>query len=231
MVPVIFALFLWQAAAMAVQSPALPTPVAVAARLGGVWRELAVHTLTSMARLLAGAGLALVTGLTAGIALGSARGRGVGEMFSPALYAAAAVPKAALLPVVMLAFGLGGAAKAALVFLTLVFPITLACRDSVAAIPHEYFDSYRAVKASARVMLRHIILPGCAPGALAALRGGIAAGMSALFFAESFGTSRGLGYYTMDMWLRLDYPAMYLGIAMMAAVGIAVSCSRINRGA
>jgi ABC-type nitrate/sulfonate/bicarbonate transport system permease component len=59
------------------------------------------------------------------------------------------------------------------------------------------------------------------PAALTALRVSVGTAIAVLFFAESFATTSGLGYYIInDSWGRLAYPEMYAGVLAMSLLGL-----------
>ena len=58
------------------------------------------------------------------------------------------------------------------------------------------------------------------PDIFTALRIGTGTAIAVLFLAESFAGSNGLGYYIVDAWGRIDYPAMFAGIIAMALLGV-----------
>ena len=179
--------------------------------------DLALHTAASLWRLFAGVALSLAVGTAVGVIIGYFRLPR--RIFSPVIYALAPVPKVALLPLVMLAFGLGDAAKIFLIFIIMVFQVILEVSGAVSRIPPQYLAPSRAAGAPTWALLRLIVLPACVPELFVALRVGLATGISALFFAETFGTKWGLGFYIMDMWMRLNYTNMALGITAMAVLG------------
>ncbi len=210
---------LWQAAAMLLRNPILPSPVDVCISLTQNYRALLSHSLYSLYRLAAGTALAVVLGMPLGILLGY--NKKCGEIISPLIYVLAPLPKIAFLPLIMLIFGIGNLSKVFIIFIIMLFQIVISAHDSVKTIPEEYFAPYLAAKAGHGRMLRHIVVPAALPGLFTALRVGLATGISVLFFAENFGTNYGIGYYTMDMWMRMDYRQMYLGILALGVIGLA----------
>jgi NitT/TauT family transport system permease protein len=66
----------------------------------------------------------------------------------------------------------------------------------------------------------HLVLPAVLPQILTSLRIGIGTAIAVLFFVESFATNRGLGFYILDSWSRLDYESMYVGIVGMGLLGV-----------
>jgi ABC-type nitrate/sulfonate/bicarbonate transport system permease component len=66
-------------------------------------------------------------------------------------------------------------------------------------------------------------LPACLPAVLTSLRVSIGTAIAVLFFAESFATTSGLGYYIIvETWGRLAYAQMYAGVVAMSLLGLAL---------
>ena len=214
----LFCLLLWQGAAMLLGHPLFPTPCRVLCSLADCWKPLCLHLAASLGRLLAGLGLALLAGLPAGLFLGLSPG--ADRSLSGLFYLGGPLPKAALLPLLMLAFGIGDGSKVALVFLLLFFPLTLGLRDAVRELPPVLFAPYDAAGIGWRHKIMDVALPASLPALFTALRGGLAAGISILFLAESYGTRHGMGFFIMDMWIRLDYAKMLLGILLFGLCGL-----------
>lgn len=214
----VLVLIIWQLAAMMVGSKIFPTPAEVFMSLLSNWRSLAIHGAYSVYRLVAGVFLALVIGTPIGLLLGYYQK--ADSLLSPSIYVLGPIPKVALLPLIMLIFGIGNLSKIFIILIIMVFQVIIAARDAVRAIPEEYFMPYRAVKAKNRHIFLHIIAPASIPSMFTATRIGLSTSISVLFFAETFGTTWGLGFYIMDMWMRLDYRQMYLGIVALGFVGL-----------
>ena len=166
--------------------------------------------------------LGLFTAVIAGYPIGVLMGcfPRVNRLLAPILYLSYPIPKIALLPVVMLLFGVGETSKLFLVFLIIVFQVVVAVRDAVAAIPSETYFPLRVLGASFTQMVRHIILPASLPKFITAVRVAMATAISVLFFTETFGTQYGIGYYIMDAWLRVNYLDMYAGIVVLSMMGL-----------
>jgi ABC-type nitrate/sulfonate/bicarbonate transport system permease component len=85
----------------------------------------------------------------------------------------------------------------------------------------EMIYSVRSLGAGRRALFRFVFLPATIPAALTALRVSIGTAVAVLFFAESFATTSGLGYYIIvDSWGRLAYPDMYAGVVAMSLLGL-----------
>jgi NitT/TauT family transport system permease protein len=206
---------LWLALAAVLQMNALPMPQTVYAAweralAGGVM----AHLTASMARALAGLGIALAIGLVLGIPMGYFPKSD--HWLGPLIYFSYPVPKLALLPVVMLLLGVGEAPKITMIVLIIVFQLVLSIRDAVRAVPEEDYALLTSLRATFGQKLRHIILPATLPAVFSSLRVSIGIAFSCLFFTETFGATGGLGFYITDNQMRLDYPLMYFGILALS---------------
>jgi len=94
-------------------------------------------------------------------------------------------------------------------------------RDEAANLRPELIDSVLSLGASRFDLLRHVYLPATLPAVLTALRLRVGTAIAVLFFAESFATTAGLGYYIfVDTWSRLAYVEMYAGVLAMSMLGL-----------
>lgn len=209
----------WTAAAHLLNMPVIPPPEQVMVRLSQIFLDtIAVHSAYSFMRLSIGLLTAVLIGYPVGVVMGYF-GR-INRVLSPIIYLTYPIPKIALLPVVMLLFGVGELSKLLLVFFILVFQIIVTVRDAVAGIPPETYVPLRVLGASFGQMMHHIILPASLPKFITAIRVAMATAISVLFFTETFGTRYGIGYFIMDAWLRVNYLDMYAGIVVLSAIGL-----------
>ena len=215
-------LVLWEAAALALDSMALPQPwqvaVDTARRLadGSLLDDLAISTL----RALAGIALALATAVPLGLMVGAEEG--LRRRLSPYIYLLYPVPHVVLLPLIIILFGIGEFSKIFLIALIVFFQILVTTRDAAKNIHRNYYLAIETLGASRLQVYRHVILPATLPKILTAMRISIGTAVAILFFVESFATTRGLGYIIMDSWGRSDYVALYSGISSMAALGFSL---------
>lgn len=179
--------------------------------------EMGIHMIASAGRILEGLLIALLIALPTGLVL--ANYPKINKICSPLLYFTYPVPKLALLPVVMLLLGIGEAAKIAMIVLILGFQLIMSVRDAAMHIPRENFHVLISLGASKRQMLRWVTLPAILPETLTAIRVAIGTAASVLFFTETFGTDKGMGFYIVDSWMRLAYKEMYTGILCLSLLG------------
>ena len=209
---------IWQLMSWIIAKRIFPAPLDVFLHLLSQWSIVMGHSLLSLYRLTAGMLLAVGLGMPLGILLGYFKK--LSDMVSPIVYFLAPIPKIALLPLIMLFFGIGDGSKIFIIFIIMIFQVVVAVYDAVQQIPKDYFLSFYTIKASHRAILWHIVIPGALPGVFTAIRLGLATSLSVLFFAETFGTTWGLGFYIMDMWMRLNYAGMYSGIIVLGSIGL-----------
>jgi ABC-type nitrate/sulfonate/bicarbonate transport system permease component len=218
---VIALLALWQLAAMALDEPILPTPVAVIQALveETISGDLPVHLLASLWRVLASTALAIALAVPAGLVLGQSRR--LNSLFSPAIYLLYPIPKVVFVPIVLLFLGIGNLAKIVLIFMILFFQILVLVRDQAASIRPELIQSVRSLGAGRRALFRFVYWPASLPAILTALRQSVGTAVAVLYVAELFATQYGLGYYIYYTGSTLfDYPAMYAGIVALSLMGL-----------
>ena len=212
---------LWWLAAVLVGKPVLPTPLNVYAAFSQLLaHQIGWHLYFSLYRL----GWSLVWSAVIGIPLGIliVRAPRFGAWVDPVVYLTYPLPKIALLPVVMLLAGLGDSAKIIMITMITVFQIIISVRDAVRQVPAGVYKQLRVAGANRWELFRDATWPASLAGVLTALRLALGTAIATLFFTEVYGTSYGLGYFIMDEWNRLDYPLMYAGIVVLAAVAFAL---------
>ncbi|GFP74598.1 ABC transporter permease [Clostridium fungisolvens] len=215
-----FVLFnlLWYLLATIIHMRVLPKPTDVYLNIGNIFSEkLYIHVLVSLYRVGYGLSISLFIGIVVGLLM--AYSKVWNKILNPLVYFTYPIPKTALLPVVMLLFGLGDLSKIFIIVLILVFQIIVAVRDSVLNIPSETYNPLRSLGASKLQIFIHITLPAILPELLTSVRLSIGTALSILFFAEGYGTQYGMGYYILDAWSRIDYNEMYAGIIILSLLG------------
>lgn len=214
-------LVVWQLAAWAIGSPALPGPApALSAFVSDFRGELAPHLLVSVWRVAA----ATVAGAVLAVPLGLWLGRSprADTVAAPLIFLTYPVPKVVFLPVLLVLLGLGDASKITLITLIVFFQLLVTARDAARAIPADSVLSVRSLGAGRLSVFRHVVVPGALPEIFTALRIGTGTAVAVLFLAESIGGTSGLGYYIVDAWGRLAYDTMFAGILAMALLGVLV---------
>ena len=208
----------WYLLSWAIGVRVLPYPHLVAVRFALLApRVLWMHAGASLIRVLAALAIASAVAVPIGLLMG--RIRRIDRLLAPAAYLLYPVPKIALLPMLLLLLGTGDLTRITLVGLVLVFQLMLAVRDGARAVDAHYLVSLDSLGATKIDHLRYCIWPVVLPRLLTAMRIGTATALAVLFFAETFFTRYGLGYFIIDSWMRLAYLDMYAGIVAMSLLG------------
>ncbi len=220
----------WYLLSLVVGARVLPFPHLVAMRFASLsasilWMHAGASFLRVIGALAAASAIAIPLGLLMG------RSPGLDRFLAPAAYLLYPVPKIALLPVLLLLLGTGDLTRVTLVALVLVFQLLLAVRDGARAVDAHYLLSLDSLGATKVDHLRYCIWPVVLSRLLTAMRIGTATALAVLFFAETFFTRFGLGYFIIDSWMRLAYLDMYAGIVAMSLLGFAmfIVIDRIER--
>jgi ABC-type nitrate/sulfonate/bicarbonate transport system permease component len=211
-------LVLWQAASLALGSPALPPPAAALGRLVGQFPVLLPHVLYSGYRVVVSLLLGLAIGAPLGLLLGRA-GR-LDALLGPLVFLNYPVPKVVFLPVLFVLLGIYELPKITLITLIVGFQILVTARDAARSIPSASVLSVRSLGADRWQVLRHVVVPASLPAIFTALRISAGTAVAVLFFSESIAGSTGLGYYVFDAWGRVAYADLFAGILAMALLGV-----------
>ena len=220
LVAVLFLILVWQVAALLVNRPILPTPLAVGQTfIEEIQGNLLEHFLASLWRVIASTALAIALAAPAGLALGQSRR--LNSLFSPLIYLLHPIPKVVFVPVLLLFLGLGDLPKITIIFLILFFQVLVLVRDQAAGLRPELIKSVRSLGAGRRALFRFVYLPASLPAILTAVRLSVGTAVAVLYVAELYATQKGLGYYIfLNSSTLFNYRAMYAGIAAMSLLGL-----------
>ena len=216
----VFVIVLWWVLALAIGSPALPTPDATWPVLVDNFARIMPEFWTSLGRIALSMLIGTVLGVPAGLWIGRSR-RG-DQIFGPVLYVLYPVPKIVFLPVLFILFGLGGQAKVILIAIAIFFQMVVTMRDAAKNVPQGAVVSLRSLGATKGQILCEVVLPASLPDLFTALHITTGTAVAVLFIAESMAGSSGLGYYIMHAWSLLEYEQMFAGIIAMAVLGVVI---------
>lgn len=222
-------LLLWQLLASLVRTPALPPPLVALQAFGRlIGGEMGLHLLVSLYRVAASLCLGLVLGVPLGLYVGrqeradrpGVRPSVLARLLRPVIFLLYPIPKVVLLPVVVVLLGVGDSSKIFLITLIIFFQIMVTARDAAREVSPLSVLSLRSLGASEWELYRHVIFPASLPKLFTALRISLGTAVAVLFFSETFATTRGIGYFVVDMLSRLAYGAMFAGVMGMALLGL-----------
>jgi sulfonate transport system permease protein len=217
----VMVLVLWQAASSLgfLSTRVLPSPGAVAAAL---WRtlldgSLVVNTLVSTQRALIG----LAIGGGAGLMLGIVNGiwRPAEVAFDSTMQMLRNVPHLAIIPLVILWFGIDEEAKIFLVAIGVVFPLYLNTFHGIRTVDGRLIEMARVYGLSPMALFWRIVLPGALPSILVGLRYALGIMWLTLIVAETISANAGIGYMTMNAREFLQTDVVVLGVLVYALLG------------
>lgn len=181
--------------------------------------QLWAHLKASMYRLFWGFVIGGLPALALGISMGLNRTLRV--IVEPIVAATYPIPKSAILPLILLIFGLGEASKIVMVAIGLFFPILINTMAGVLEIPKIHFDVARNFGAGRRQTFFTVALPGAMPLIMTGVKLGVGLGLVLIALAEMVGARSGLGYMMWNAWEILSVETMYVGLIVISALGLA----------
>ena len=170
--------------------------------------------------------LRAATGFVIGGSIGFSLGTMVGfsrlaeAMLDRTIQMIRAIPFLAILPLVIVWFGVDEAGKIFLVSLGVMFPIYINTVLGIRQVDPKLVELGRVTGLSDWGLVRNIVLPGALPSILAGIRYALAVSWLALVVAETIATSSGIGFLAMDAreFLRVD--VIVLAIVIYAGIGV-----------
>ncbi|MGI6452329.1 MAG: ABC transporter permease [Syntrophomonadaceae bacterium] len=214
----VLVILFWQALHLILRLPIVPSPYSVLLNIIEIFHsKMEIHVLASLGRIVAGIAISFLVGVPLGFLMGYFEK--IDKLLSPLVYFTYPIPKIALLPIIMLLFGLGEASKIIMIVLIVIFQIIITSRDAVKGIPPEIFRSLQSLGATRVQIFTEIIIPASLAEVLTSIRLALGTAVSILFFTETFGTEYGMGYFIMDSWMRVNYLDMYAGIVVLSFMG------------
>lgn len=196
----------------------LPSPWAIARRVVTDWSLLATHARATVLEVLAGFGLAVVTGVP--FALATFYSRTMEKAVYPLLIGLQTIPKVALAPLLVLYLGYGWAPKIFLAFLISLFPIVIATVVGLQSLDKALVHLVRSMGASERQTFWKIRLPAALPSVFGGLKVGIALAVIGAVIGEYVAAERGLGYLQLQATAKFDTTLNFASVAVISLVGV-----------
>lgn len=211
----------WEAASRSgwLSTRVLPEPWSVVTafwgllRSGELWHHVAISTGRALAGLTLGGGLGLVLGLITGSF------RLAETLLDTTFQMVRNIPALALIPLVILWFGIDEGAKLFLVAVGVFFPIYLNTFHGIRAVDPGLIEMARSYGLSGWQLYRQVILPGALPSVLVGLRFSLGLMWVLLIVAETISAQAGIGYLTMNAREFLQTDVVLVGIGLYAALG------------
>ncbi len=211
----------WQASATLgwLSSRILPAPSAVADAAwnltvtGELWRHVRVSTWRALTGFVIGGGLGLVLGLLTG---SSKRAE---LLLDTTLQMLRNIPPLALIPLVILWFGIDEGAKLFLIAFGVFFAVYINTYHGIRSVDSGLLEMARSYGLRGSALYRHVILPGALPSILVGVRYALGFMWVILIVAETVSASSGIGYMTMNAREFLQTDVVVVGILLYALLG------------
>ncbi|XAH21458.1 aliphatic sulfonate ABC transporter permease SsuC [Xylophilus sp. GW821-FHT01B05] len=212
---------LWQIASSLgwLSSRVLPAPVDVAKAAwtltasGELWTHVKVSAGRALAGLAIGGGLGLLLGLLTGSV------RFFELLLDSTIQMVRNIPALALIPLVILWFGIDESAKLFLIAVSVFFPIYLNTFHGIRNVDPQLIEMGRTYGLSRWQLYREVILPGALSSILVGLRFSLGLMWVILIVAETISAQAGIGYLTMNAREFLQTDVVLVGILLYALLG------------
>jgi NitT/TauT family transport system permease protein len=210
----------WELAVRALQVPAfvLPAPSAIADSMVKWWWPLIDNAWQTLFTTLIGFALAIVFGLALGVAIGSSTLLYHG--LYPLLIGFNSVPKVAVVPILVIWFGIGTVPAVITAFLISFFPIVVNVATGIATVEPELRDVLRALGAKPMDIIRKVGLPRAMPYFFASLKIAITVAFVGSIMAETVAANKGIGHLMILASSRFDVPLVFAGLIITGVMGV-----------
>jgi NitT/TauT family transport system permease protein len=205
----------------------LPTPESLWAtfvelvRNGYQGQPLLEHIKVSLLRTLAGFAAGVLVGVPLGLFTGySTR---AGAMISPIMAFIRPIPPIAFIPMAVLYFGLGELGKIVLIFFVSFNYVQANAQAGAANFPIAYRRASESLGLTRWQTFVRIVLPGALPQIFTGLKVALALSWAVVVAAELVGAQSGLGFMISDAALLFRIPVVFIGIALIGAIGLAMN--------
>ncbi|UOQ48419.1 ABC transporter permease [Gracilibacillus caseinilyticus] len=179
--------------------------------------ELFQHILISLRRIVLGFLLGVIPAICIGLLMGMYRY--FRQFFSPIIMIFMPIPTIAMLPIILILFGIGEFSKMITIAISVFFPVAINTAAGVANIDKIYLDVAKNYQASAKDFFFKIALPGSLPVMLEGIQMGQAIALLTIVAAEMIGATSGIGYLIWMNYRAFLLPEMYVGLILISFFG------------
>jgi len=217
---VALAIWEWQVRIGGLSALFFPAPSTIARTLARLVTsgELETHLSATLSRLFLGFALGGLPGLILGLAMGWSRR--LRAIIDPLIAAAHPVPKIAVLPLIMIIFGIGESSKIVVVAVAVFFPMLINTMAGVRQISPIYFEVAKNYGASLFKVLTRVVVPGSLPLVLTGTRLALNTALVLTIAVEVVAAQEGLGEMIWFAWQTLRTEELYATLIVIAALGI-----------
>ncbi len=175
----------------------------------------------SLLNFLCGYLIAAAVGIAGGLFLGE-HPRMLNAL-QPLLNFLRSLPFVALVPIFIIALGIGAMPKIALIALGCLWPVLLNTTDGVRGIPPSIHETSRSYRIRDLLRLRRVTFMGALPQIFAGLRIALSVGIVLVVVSEMYGSAQGIGYYILFSGQRFAIAETWAGTFVLAGVGYLIN--------
>jgi NitT/TauT family transport system permease protein len=216
---------IWQIGALILNTDSFPTAIdalrAVPAILSD--KESLINILASLRRMAIGFGVGVALSIPLGLTMG--RSRAVASFFNPLLMITYPVPKAALMPIIMLWLGVGDVAKTLVIFLGVSLPVVFHSFQGARAVEEKMLWSGAAMGLSGGQRMLRIVLPSALPEILIGCRTGLVLALITMITSEMIARQSGAGNILFNALDMGQYDTVFAMIIIVGAMGIGLDAA------
>jgi NitT/TauT family transport system permease protein len=216
---------IWQVAALVLNTDSFPTALAALGAVPSILgdKESLINILASLRRMAIAFSVALVVSVPLGLMMG--RSRLVASFFNPLLMITYPVPKAALMPIIMLWLGVGDIAKMLVIFLGVSLPVIYHSFQGAKAVEEKMLWSGAAMGLTALQRMIRIVLPAALPEILTGCRTGLVLALITMVTSEMIARQSGAGNILFNSLDMGQYDTVYAMIIIIGAMGISIDAA------
>ena len=213
-------LVLWEAAVHVFRIPEffLPPPTTVARAIYDYWPAIYRNSLITLWSTMVGFLLAVGFGLLLGLVVGWSRSIYAG--LYPLMIGFNAIPKVAVVPILVLWFGIGFIPAMLTAFLISFFPIVVNVATGLATIEPELEDVLKALGASKLDIMRKVGIPRSLPYFFGSLKVAITLAFVGTVVSETIASNNGIGNLMLQAQAQFLVPLIFAGLVALAVLGI-----------
>ncbi|MFC3676317.1 ABC transporter permease [Ferrovibrio xuzhouensis] len=201
-----------------VQAFILPRPSLVFVTMVKFAPQILHHSLWTLYTTTAGFAIGVVAGALLGIFIGASRLTYVG--LYPVLIGFNSIPKVAVVPVLVIWFGIGTIPAIITAFIISFFPIVVNVATGLATIEPELRDVLRSLGATKTEILMKVGLPRAMPYLFASLKIAITLAFVGSVISETVASNEGIGYLMLSASSSYNVPLVFAGLIVVAVMGV-----------
>ncbi len=166
-----------------------------------------------------------VTGVLSGFAAGLILGRSnrLSAIFQPFITAVNSIPRIALAPIIVLAFGIGDTSKIVTSWIVVVFLVFFNTFEGARSIDEGFINVARLLGASEWQITRTVVIPSTMAWVFASLSPAISFALIGVIVGEFIGAERGIGRLIIESEARAEASGMMVAVIVLMLVGVALS--------